>query len=111
MTQKGRQERMRMRSERWWLLGGNLLTSLSMPLALSPNKYYLQLLSSTGAEQEQSGPEWSVIALEWVRLTTKRENNLGLSSYAVPQSTAACVVAYFRKNELLSGILERNGID
>jgi len=37
MTQKGRQERVRMRSERWRLLGGNLLTSLSMSLALSPN--------------------------------------------------------------------------
>ena len=36
MSQKGRQERVRMRSERWWLLGGNLLTSLSMPLVLSP---------------------------------------------------------------------------
>jgi len=38
MTQKRRQERVRMRSERWQLLGGNLLTSLSMPLALSPNR-------------------------------------------------------------------------
>jgi len=38
MTQKERQERVRMRSERWRLLGGNLLTSLSMPLALSPNR-------------------------------------------------------------------------
>jgi len=27
-----------MRLERWRLLGGNLLTSLSMPLALSPYK-------------------------------------------------------------------------
>jgi len=62
-----------------------------------------------GAEQERSGPEWSGIAPERVRLTTKR-NNLGLSSCAVPQSTAACVVAYFRRTELLSGISERNGI-
>jgi len=36
MSQKGKQERVRMQSERWRLLGGNLLTSLSMPLALSP---------------------------------------------------------------------------
>jgi len=63
------------------------------------------------AEQERSGPEWSGIAPEWVKLTTKRGNNLGLSSCAVPQSTAACVVAYFRRNELLSGISERNSID
>jgi len=42
MTQKRRQERVRMRSERWQLLGGNLLTSLSMPLALSPNSEYLK---------------------------------------------------------------------
>jgi len=44
-------------------------------------------------------------------LTTKKGNNLGLSSCAVLRSTAACVVAYFRRNELLSGISERNGID
>ena len=44
-------------------------------------------------------------------LTTKKGNNLGLSSCAVPRSTAACVVAYFRRDELLSGVSERNGID
>ena len=44
-------------------------------------------------------------------LTTKRENNLGLSSCAVPRSTVACVVAYFRRTELLLGISERSGID
>jgi len=44
-------------------------------------------------------------------LTTKWENNLGLSSCAVPRSTVACVVAYFRRTELLSGVSERSGID
>jgi len=44
-------------------------------------------------------------------LTTKWGNNLGLSSCAVPQSTVACVVAYFRRTELLPGVLERSGID
>jgi len=43
-------------------------------------------------------------------LTIKR-NNLGLSSCAVPQLTVTCVVAYFRRDELLSGVSERNGID
>ena len=37
-------------------------------------------------------------------------NNLGLSSYTVPQSTVTCVVAYFRRNELLPGTQERSGI-
>jgi len=43
-------------------------------------------------------------------LTTKVENNLGLSSCAVPQSAVMCVVAYFRRTELLSGVQERSGI-
>jgi len=37
-------------------------------------------------------------------------NNLGLSLYAMPQSAVACVVAYFRKTELLPGVQERSGI-
>jgi len=37
-------------------------------------------------------------------------NNLGLSSYAVPQSAVVCVVAYFRRTELLPGVQERSGI-
>jgi len=43
-------------------------------------------------------------------LTTKVRNNLGLSSCAVPQSAVTCVVAYFRKTELLAGVQERSGI-
>ena len=37
-------------------------------------------------------------------------NNLGLSSYAVPQSAVVCMVAYFRRTELLPGVQERSGI-
>ena len=44
-------------------------------------------------------------------LTTKWGNNLGLSSCAVPQSAVACVVAYFRRTELLSEVSEGSGID
>ena len=44
-------------------------------------------------------------------LTTKVGNNLGLSSCAVPRLTVACMVAYFKRTELLSGISERSGID
>ena len=54
-----------------------------------------------GAELLQSGRE----------LTTKWGNNLGLSSCAVPRSAVACVIAYFRRTELLPGVLERSGID
>jgi len=44
------------------------------------------------------------------KLTTKVENNLGLSLCAVPQSAVMCVVAYFRRTELLPGVQERSGI-
>ena len=54
----------------------------------------------SGAELLQSGRE----------LTTKWENNLGLSLCAVPRSAVAYVVAYFRRTELLSGDQERSGI-
>ena len=37
-------------------------------------------------------------------------NNLGLSLYTVPQSAVMCVVAYFRKTELLPGVQEKSGI-
>jgi len=42
--------------------------------------------------------------------TTKVRNNLSLSSCAMPQSAIACVVVYFRRTELLSGVQERSGI-
>ena len=37
-------------------------------------------------------------------LTTKVGNNLGLSSCTVPWSAVVCVVAYFRRTELLPGV-------
>jgi len=43
-------------------------------------------------------------------LTTKVRNNLSLSLCTVPQSVVACVVAYFRRMELLPGVQERSGI-
>jgi len=57
-------------------------------------------VTQSEAELLQSGRE----------LTTKWENNLGLSSCAVPRSAVAYVVAYFRRTELLSGVQERSGI-
>ena len=63
-----------------------------------------------GAEQEQSGRELSRITLEWMGFDNKMGNNLGLSSCAVPQSTVVCMVVYFRRTELLSGVSERSGI-
>jgi len=62
-------------------------------------------------KQEQSGPEWTGITLEWKGFDNKNGgNNLGLSLCAVSQSAVACVVAYFRRTELLSGVQERSGI-
>jgi len=57
-------------------------------------------VTQNGAELLQSGRE----------LTTKWRNNLGLSLYAMPQSAVACVVAYFRRTELLLGVQEKSGI-
>jgi len=55
---------------------------------------------------------WSGVELLWSRreLTTKVGNNLGLSLCTVPQSAVTCVVAYFRRTELLPGVQERSGI-
>ena len=55
---------------------------------------------------------WSEVELLWSKreLTTKVRNNLGLSLCAVPRSAVMCVVAYFRKTELLPGAQERSGI-
>jgi len=53
--------------------------------------------------------EWNYSGIEG--FDNKMRNNLGLSSCAVPRSTAACVVVYFKRTELWSGISERNSID
>ena len=55
-------------------------------------------VTRNGAELLQSGRE----------LTTKWEKNLGLSSCTVPRSAVACVIAYFRRTELLPGVSERS---
>jgi len=62
--------------------------------------------------QSRNGVTWSGAELLWSgrELTTKVENNLGLSSYAVPQSVVAYVVVYFRRTELLPGAQEKSGI-
>jgi len=57
-------------------------------------------VTQSGAELLWSGRE----------LTTKIGNNLGLSSCTVPRSAVACVVAYFRRTELLPEVQERSGI-
>jgi len=52
--------------------------------------------------------EWNYSGIKG--FDNKMGNNLGLSSCAVPQSTVMCVVAYFRRTELLPGNQERSGI-
>jgi len=56
---------------------------------------------------------WNGAELPWNGrdLTIRWGNNLGLSSCAVPRSAVACMVVYFRRTELLPGVLERSGID
>jgi len=53
--------------------------------------------------------KWNYSGIEG--FDNKRGNNLGLSLCAVPRSTAMCVVVYFRRTELLSGVSEKSGID
>ena len=62
--------------------------------------------SRSGVTQNGAGLLWS-----GRELTTKWENNLGLSSCAVPRSAVVCIVAYFRRTELLPGVSEKSGID
>jgi len=57
-------------------------------------------MTQSGAKLLQSGRE----------LTTKVGNNLGLSLCTVPRSAVVCMVAYFRRTELLPGVQERSGI-
>jgi len=61
----------------------------------------------------RNGVTQSGVELLWSgrELTTKMGSNLGLSSCTVPQSSVTCVVAYFRRTELLPGVQERSGID
>jgi len=58
--------------------------------------------------KDHAEQEWS--DLEWRGVDNKMRNNLGLSSYAMPQSSVACVVAYFRRTALLPGVQERSDI-
>jgi len=51
-------------------------------------------ITQSGAELLRSGRE----------LTTKMENNHGLSSCAMPRSAVVYVVVYFRRTELLPGV-------
>jgi len=62
--------------------------------------------------QSRNRVTWSKVELLWSgrKLTTKVGNNLGLSLCTVPQSAIMCVVAYFRRTELLPGVQERSGI-
>jgi len=62
--------------------------------------------------QSRSRVTWSGTELLWSgrELITKWGNNLGLSLCAMPQSAVVCVVAYFRRTELLSEDQERSGI-
>ena len=64
------------------------------------NMWSKNRVTQSGAELLWNGRE----------LTTKVENNLGLSSCAVSQSAVMCVVVYFRRTELLPGVQERSGI-
>ena len=67
---------------------------------LSRTMWSRSKVTQSRAELLQSGRE----------LTTKVKNNLGLSSCSMSRSAVACVVAYFRKTELLPEVQERSGI-
>jgi len=63
---------------------------------------------------ERSGSEWAGVEWNYSKIEgfdNKTGNNLGLSLCAVPRSAVVCVVAYFRRTELLPGASERSGID
>jgi len=62
--------------------------------------------------QSRNRVTWSGVELlqSERELITKVEYNLGLSSYAMPQSIVTYVVAYFRRTKFLPGAQERSGI-
>jgi len=61
------------------------------------------------SRSEWARVEWNYSGIEG--FDNKMGNNLGLSSCAAPRSAVTCVVAYFKRTELLSGASERSGID
>jgi len=75
---------------------------------------FIQDFSTICQVQGRTGAEWARVEWNYSGIEGfdhKMRNNLGLSSCAVPQSTVVYVVAYFRRTELLPGVLERSGID
>jgi len=73
----------------------------------SKNKRMVSRTVWSKSEVTQSGAELFRSRRE---LTTKVGNNLGLSWCTVPRSAVVCVVAYFRRTELLPGVQEGSGI-
>jgi len=91
-----------------------LYHSLSFSTLISSSSLYLKLQPELLSSTERSGPEWAGVEWNYSRIEgfdNKMGNNLGLSSCTVPRSAVACAVAYFRRTELLLGVLERSGID
>ena len=84
---------------------------ISTPWSLV-NKFTVLTICQGRAERERSDPEWGGITPEWEGIDNKSGGTtLALGSCAVSRSTVTCVVAYFRRTELLPGVSERSGID
>jgi len=94
--------------ELYCLLGIKLASSTAVRATGAPDS---RRIVKYRAEQDRVGRNGAELLWSGRELTTKVGNNLGLSSCAVPRSTVMCVVAYFRRTELLSGVPERSGID
>jgi len=76
---------------------------------IGPNKIEMECQVWGRTRTEWARVEWNYSGIEGI--DNKMGNNLGLSSCAVSRSAVACIVAYFRRTELLSGASERSGID
>ena len=68
---------------------------------------HLSWTCRAGAEWPKVEQNYSGVEESWQQ---KWGNNLGLSLCTVPRSAVVCVVACFRRMELLSGVQERSGI-
>ena len=86
------------------LSSSTLISSSSLYLKLQP----CQVPCGAGAEWPRVEQSCSRIEGGW---QPKVRNNLGLSLCAVSRSAVMCVVADFRRTELLSGVQEKSGID
>jgi len=97
-----------------WLCDQTILTVILLTMWSNMRLWILLVKLNSWQVRGGAGAEWARVKWNYSRMDgvwQQIRNYLGLSSCAVPRSAVACVVAYFRRTELLSGVSEKSGID